>query len=232
MKTLKNISILMTLFLLFVNCNDDLNEKNKSSKNLSIDSNKILEQMTADKNYKIINGNFVVWQTEDNEIVAVNTNADERNMFILQGATKDIDLKDGNYEILYLKHSLLLQNKDTGENVYLKVPKPEEKIITLSVKKNINLQNEIEGIGLIYETLPIKQNQSMRIDVVKKQPSIIEFLTATTNTTNIDGDCSSGGTGSSSCSNNNCSVSCQSGYYACCNLLCDCKPNPDSDPVG
>ncbi len=169
-------------------CNEDhSNKKTQESQRFTVqDSEKLLGQMTSDKDYRIMDGEFMVWQTPEKEIVFVNPAISERNMFILQGANATTDFTDGNYQVLYLKHSLLIQNKNTGENLYLKVPKKEEEVITTSLKKNIELKNTIEGYGLVFGTMNLDPNNPSAIDYIKDQASIFDYLNTTV--TNKIGD--------------------------------------------
>jgi len=221
MKALK--LIIITFFVIgLASCNNDKTSSNENSDVYDLKSSQeLLNTMTHDKNYKIMKGSFQVWQTEANEIVLLNSDLSTKNLLILQGASSKTEISLGNYEALYLKHSLLLQNLDTKERVYLKVPKPEEKKITEHLKKQIPLGKVIEGYGLIFGTLDMDNKKLSNLDVVKSQNSLVDYLSQVYQESR--GDCGDGGEGSSSCSNSHCSVSCKDGYYACCNYNCHCN---------
>ncbi|MBK5212989.1 MAG: hypothetical protein JJE55_04935 [Flavobacteriaceae bacterium] len=149
-----NLLWLFVLSVLIVSCTDnDSSSSEENAKNVegtSLIGNKILNKLEYDKDFLTIKDQFYVWQNKENEIIFLSKNNTNRNLLILQGADRQTPLKDGNYEIVYLKHSFLAHNLTTGSMSYLKVPKTEESIITDKItKQNIDFDTQIEGFGLI-----------------------------------------------------------------------------------
>lgn len=222
----------LVLFAMVISCSDnDSSSSKENGKNIeekSLLSDKIFNRLDYDKDFMTIQGEFQVWQTKENEIVFLNKEGNNRNLLILQGAEKQSLLKDGNFEIVYLKHSILVNNLDTGSITYLKVPKNEEIAITNKFKDNITIDAQIDGFGLILAYIDYKNDAKLSLDILKKQNSLTIYLSSIFN--NRSG-CANGGQGSTSCSiapegGGGCSVSCGAGYYACCNFNCYCVPNP------
>ena len=229
MKTLKLLSLFFLSTIVFSCSDKDVSPIEENAMDTSLIASKIFNSLPHDRDFAQIQGQFYVWQTKENEIVFLAKDNLKRNLLILQGASHSTSMNDGHYEIVYLKHSIIVNNLDTGVKTYLKVPKPEERSITDKVKKQgIELGSEIDGYGLIYGFIDLKEDKKLSLDVLIDQNSIIDYLSSMDNSR---GQCGSGGPGSTSCTvyapdGGGCSVSCGSGYYACCNFTCNCNPNP------
>jgi hypothetical protein len=104
--------------------------------------------------------------------------------------------QDGEYEVLYLRHLIVLNNLENGKKFILQVGKEETtnllKKLPATYFKNAQVLN---GVGL-----------SMDYAAGAK---VLACATA-------------GGYGATSCSNTCCSVSCASGYTANCGSSCEC----------
>lgn len=220
----------IVLSAMVIGCSDNVSSSDKENKNFenaNLLGNKVITKLAHDKDFRTIQGEFEVWQTKDNEIVLLGKDDTERNLVILQGADKKTNLKDGNYEIIYLKHSVLLNNLDNGTLSYLRVPKPQEAAITEKVaQQDLDIQTRIDGFGLILAYLDYKNNPELAVNKLKQQESLTQYLSSVMGD---GGNCGSGGPGATSCSvapegGGGCSVSCGAGYYACCNFNCYCVP--------
>lgn len=229
---MKKISFILLLTCTFIlSCSDKESSSEIDTVETEIESlpgigDKVLERLAYDRDFDVIKSNFTIWQNKENEIVILSNDDLPRNLFILQGAKKPTSLTDGNYEIVYLKHSILAHNLETGAKTYLRLDNKKENILTEKVKaQNILIDDEIVGYGLIYGFADTKNNKDFSVDILKKQESLIGYFAEIHENKGYG----SGGPGASECSivpqgGGGCSVTCNPGYYACCNIDCYCVP--------
>lgn len=122
-------------------------------------------------------------------------------VFLEQKDWKQLEVKSGTYEVLYLRHMLILNNPETGLRYTFRVSSEELAALESKLPENYTSSPAIEAIGISFRgPLP----------TLKGNPELTD-------------DCySSGGPGTISCSNSCCSVTCKSGYYATCGKSCNC----------
>lgn len=222
MALLKKLPYFLICILVFSGCDTEKASQNNDELVTSAD---LLTTLSNDRDFDSWTADFHIWTTKKNEIVVFDPNKDVRNLFILQGASSSIVNQRNNFDVLYLKHGLVLINQNSGEKFYLGVPKPEEEKNRKAIASKINFDKNITGHGLIYGTMTPEDFKD-GLNKLKEESSIIEYFNNSGN--NRSSSCTNGGVGSTSCSNggDGCSVSCGSGYYACCNTRCSCQENP------
>lgn len=121
-------------------------------------------------------------------------------LFTLQTDPKDglvTTPKDGRYEVLYLRHLIVLNSLENGDKLILIVSKEESSNLLSKMPSSYTKGTKmLFGYGL-----------SMNYAAGARSASCG----------------SSGGAGSVSCSNTCCSVSCRTGYYSDCGEICRCR---------
>ncbi|SMC35330.1 hypothetical protein [Moheibacter sediminis] len=166
-------------------------------------------------------GEFKVWKNESDEIVFYTESEKSINVITCQNCNNidGLDLK-GKGTLTFLDHSFVFNNGE--KSYYFAVDKSEEKEIKSLFGLSFQKENEYYGTGITYHWL---DKDSMRnipnfLSAIIKVPNAVEFIISMNDLEGkISGGCSSGGEGASSCSmgGGGCSVSCGSGYFACCN---------------
>jgi hypothetical protein len=117
-----------------------------------------------------------------------------------------VDLTSGQYEVLFLKYALIINEPMSGKRKEFIVHSEQLAAMLEKLPKNYLSASAISSIGIsIYG-----QHNAFRGGIPSLGP-----------------DCPiSGGTGAVSCSNACCSVTCSSGYYATCATSCGCSKTP------
>lgn len=123
-------------------------------------------------------------------------------VFLEKADWEQLNLKSGKYEVLFLKHLLILNDPHKGMQHTFRVQSSELKDLEVKLPRAYLSSAPIEAIGISFQgPLP----------TLKGNPE------------NLGEVChSSGGTGSISCSNACCTISCKTGYYATCGQSCNC----------
>lgn len=144
-------------------------------------------------------GKVDVIASSDGSIKGAYSHNGKRKVFTLQreGAGQKSDLASGQYEVLYLKDLLVLNNLSDGKHHILTVQDDKTKELLTKLPPSY-LKNAvfIDGFGLAMATTGNKKEIGCTV---------------------------AGGPGASQCSNNCCSVTCSSGYNAVCNYSCLCQ---------
>lgn len=195
-KTYKSLIIVLSI-LFVMSCNRD---------DGSLAREEPLER--ASEMAKLYNGEFSKnsikfshGEATDVKGAITNTTNGSVAVFTFQRGENDAfpsNLPDGDYEVLYMRHFLVLSNQESGKKFILIVSKQESTdLLTklpLSYTKNTEI---ISGYGL--------------------------SMNYTAGAGARPFDCASaGGSGATSCSNTCCSVSCGAGYQAACGSTCRC----------
>lgn len=119
----------------------------------------------------------------------------------LRNDAKPVNLKSGKYEVLFLRSALILNDPATGFRAEFVVKNDAFKDMQGKLPDGYLSSHATEAVGIaIYGN---HDNNRADSDLVP---------TCAT----------SGGPGSTSCSNTCCSVSCTTGYYASCQSSCNC----------
>ncbi|MBC7936667.1 MAG: hypothetical protein H7Y86_15055 [Rhizobacter sp.] len=195
-------------------------------------------------------GNVVLKKTTNNSILlfidSANSNSGKFNTAILLESDKafsSLDIENGEYEIYIPKsrRNLVISSLDKNLVLHIGLFDDEEKIRNISKKFEIAIKQQTYlGYGLSY----MKSHWDKKLVSEAKVQSSDDILVNTdihllekgiTSNSVPAVTCHSGGAGSSSCSVEEgfpttqvCSVSCNAGYFACCNtstFKCKCYVN-------
>jgi hypothetical protein len=180
--------------------------------------------------------------SEGDVIVLANTkdSANEK-MYVLQGGNgKPINKSFKTAQVIYLTHLIIINSLENKERYYLGISKPEEKEVLSKLPEIYKsfFSSSTYGYGLVQmkgflpNTINVFKNNS---DPFQDLYSYRGFVNdKSVNNLTEPEHCDAGGAGATSCSKASggysCSVSCGSGYYACCNdhtvtpPSCNCKP--------
>lgn len=220
MKTILKLfkcTFLCTALFLF-SCNEDENLKEKQN-NLAKKISLQEENLTKNMDVSLLNRplifeskKFIFQITDGKTVTLMCETKDYYNIFILQteGVKKDAISDIQISKVIYLDH-IMIASTDKG-NYYFSVKNRNAERIQKMIPKNQNYIAKIYGYGLIYNKIKKEEldDPSLIIDELTTDiSSKVSYL-------HLRG-CNSGGEGSSSCSIDGCFVSCDPGYYACCN---------------
>lgn len=208
MKNLIQILTTLISFLLFVSCmNDDTINDGVLIKQLKDHEISNYIEIQALNNPIILEGKISSWTNANNIFFSTKT-SDQTHLFILQTETrqklsKQMDIK----RLIYLDHMILLETKAGIQ--YYGVQKEEAKNLFEKLEYEMeDFQTIKYGYGLSYTKLAPQKFENY----------IRNFAEDSNNDLSSNKRrCDAGGEGASSCSVGDCSVSCQVGYYACCN---------------
>lgn len=125
-------------------------------------------------------------------------------VFFEKNRVEEVEIKDGNYEILFMKNILTINQPETGTRYDFIVDNEGLSSIKALLPKEYLTSNSMEVIGMSV----FGSHSSLR-DSPDLSPD--------------EGCAIAGGPGSTSCSNTCCSTSCESGYYAYCGNTCTCE---------
>ncbi|MCE7060426.1 hypothetical protein [Dyadobacter sp. CY343] len=130
------------------------------------------------------------------------------NVFLKDQDWQDVDLQSGSYELLFMKHALIMRDPLTNKQHTFNVENQDFPALKGSLPKGFLENSAISAIGIaVYGD---HNSHKTDDDLVP-----------------VGGGCStSGGTGTQSCSNDCCSITCLSGYYATCGTTCNCSKTP------
>ncbi|UMY66768.1 MULTISPECIES: hypothetical protein [unclassified Flavobacterium] len=178
---------------------------------------------------------------EGKELTAYFVDGGRVNFVVFQNADFQESLEDGLYDIDVYAHGVTLFNQVTKNSIFIGI----DDATSLSLLENIGSGNfdsvNTSGAGFVFnwgtsETYQGKDLKSIKesgTTTLRVLHSLVKDITVSG-----DDDCDSGGEGSSSCSttvsgasqSHGCSVSCKTGYYACCSKggfltseSCKCK---------
>lgn len=215
---LKPIFLFAILFTIG-SCSNEVNENeamNTENSELQFDLKKVTEDFNSKEHRdipaKFIEGNIDFGISEENLVVLVGNEGKYKTSFVIQLDKNQISglrsLKSGKFEVAYLVSELVLTNGD--KTLYFTFEDdPVHKEIALNSKV-------IKAIGIANWT-----NEALNMSSSKEMAFKLVDDGATCTCKSVQEPqqiCGSGGSGSSSCSQgSNCSVSCKTGYYACCN---------------
>ncbi|MEO6283836.1 MAG: hypothetical protein ABIN80_27370 [Dyadobacter sp.] len=206
---MKRISLLVGLFSLafvfiFLSC--EKNAKDPDKPMFLIDANNLanqtdgfyseVSQVTVEKN--IENKQHKLQLTISNSHIKPQI----VKIYLEEKDWKGIELVSGQYEILFLKYALIINNPLTGQKHEFIINCQPLAETLAKLPKNYLAASAINTIGI---------SISGQHSALRDQPGL------------VPGGCStSGGTGTVSCSNACCSISCGTGYYATCANTCTC----------
>ncbi len=166
-------------------------------------------------------------KVEGNEFTAYFVDGGRVNFVVFQNTDFQESLEDGLYDIHVYANGVTLFNQVTKSTVFIGI----DDATSISLLETIGSANfdsvNTSGAGFVFnwgtsETYKGKDLKSIKesgITTLRVIHSLVKDISASD-----DDDCDSGGEGSSSCSttvggsaqSTGCSVSCKTGYYACC----------------
>jgi len=124
------------------------------------------------------------------------------NIFLEKKEWDNLNIRSSEYEVLYLKQILVLNDPKTGNRYTFKVQSEGLKELEAKLPENYLSKVAVDAIGIAFKgPLPSLRGNP-------------EFLTEQCH--------SAGGPGTLSCSNACCTITCKNGYYASCGQSCNC----------
>lgn len=124
------------------------------------------------------------------------------NIFLEKKEWNDLIIQSSEYEVLYLRQILVLNEPRTGNRFTFKVQSDGLEELEANLPESYLSIPAVEAIGIAFRG-PLPN--------LKGNP---EFLTEVCH--------SAGGPGTLSCSNACCTITCKAGYYASCGQSCNC----------
>lgn len=155
-------------------------------------------------------GNLDFGISEDALVVLVGNENDYKKSYRIQMNTISLEnfstLKGGKFDLGYFGADLIIRNGD--KSIYFAIDGETK-------------YNKIAEAGDVYKVVGIGQNK-MNFDENLSKSQVLKLVDESASCTckpvlEPTEDCKSGGSGSTSCSQGDCSVTCGSGNYACCN---------------
>lgn len=216
-KQIFNYLTLLSILLIF-SCSTDSKEQNENLQQIDkyqselIENSKTKEISTKYQNATFLKGNFQTIKSKDNQVALFTETNDFKHIFIINDISKNDVLKIENIKSLsYLKNGIVLNS-----DIFVSVEGNSDENLKkdsefLSSKSNLN---EINSKNIIYYWVPKSNSKDVTAEELIQSANRIALQ--------HEGDCEQGGEGSTSCSVTSnsgagCSVSCGTGYYACCN---------------
>lgn len=203
--------------------------------------------------YKSFTGQVQIKQTEQKSLLLFFTtsegdqaNFDKSILIETNSSDKSIELSDNDKCEVFIPQSrkyILINNLTRQKVVFVGLYDVETAIASVSVKlAGQSLGHNFIGFGLSYmenkwsKDAVLKQTSLVADEVLLKANNNIPASVKETGVNKVKGvTCHSGGAGASQCSVEEglpitqvCSVTCNAGYYACCNtstFKCKCYPN-------
>jgi len=244
-----SFTLIFTLLIVFLACNKNSNKKEvvKLPSEITITN---IENSHPDLNPilgKRLDGSATLYYFSSGEILITiksKTDVEIINKFILQ-TTKDEKVFTGikkinNAEIIYLFDLVLLNDLDENKLTAYSVNSPTFSNTYNNIPQAVrtNITTTFTGFGLGYNN-SIWETLNENISLESSIHTLIHGLQNSTEDEDLGESCESGGTGATSCSisgcfDSSCSVSCGTGFYACCYCdgtppgigpHCNCKPN-------
>lgn len=204
-------SILIVMFLV-VSCED---QEISQTKYLDLDN---FNSLITDTDGESYTGEVTSFVTDSNEIV-IKLKGTINKLYVLQKeeTPDELNLNNEKSQIIYLRNALVINAVSSSQIYYLGVNNQAGEKIRHRVKTKVNLSQELFGYGLAqmdisdFTEYDFQKYKSVYQSLAKVSGKSIDTLMQ---------ECNSGGPGSSSCSysdpSGGCSVSCNGGYYACC----------------
>lgn len=211
---LKNLLLVLLSVILF-SCTVDENTKVEQDSFLSkkIINNDINNISVKYQNAIFLEGKFKIIKPTKNQLVIYTETNDKKHVFLFDDVDESFDLNQNIKKLSYLKNGIIL-----NDDLFLGVKGNVSNGLTIDSKKiskNNNLNRNENFKVLIYKwyskSNPAYQNISIE-ELISESAKVMPSAGSV---------CDSGGAGSTSCSlstpsGTGCSVSCGSGYYACC----------------
>lgn len=212
MNILNKLPLLLLLAFVAFSCNtDESSEDTIVAKEVT---NSTFAKTAFYQNPTFLKGNFKDVSTHNHEILLYTETVDKKHIFHVQ-INEAFKMKEKISEIAYLNDGILINNK-----IFIGVEgNLSDQLLTdaNSISKN-NIQVNLTANSLSYFWTP--KNNKNYADINYNSPTLQKQVPQIVDSDG-KGKCNHGGEGSTSCSITNsgygsCSVSCGTGYYACC----------------
>lgn len=160
-----------------------------------------------------------------------NSSGSSRRAIVLQREsgqiTSDLKIKEGKAEFVSIPGALLINSLEGGTRFLLTVDSEEAKTFVSKLPESYKSYSVLKGYGLSYRFGSIPESVEKYVNVLASARNGAPPVTNSIPEGGA-GDCTAGGRGATSCSitsgDKSCSVSCGTGYYACCGASgCECK---------
>jgi len=207
-----------------------------------------------DPEAEYFSGSIQVTTNKDGDIIVLVNGKDTAHstLFFIQGANRNISKTMDQGEVIYLMHSIIINSLEKKERYYLAVPKDEEKFVYGKIPASYKtfFSGRAEGYSVVRmkgalpdDIGPFNDAADPYSVLAAYRQKLYHSMTGNTVTTDLGGPgggiggvaCDDGGEGATSCgvsqgAGHTCSVSCPTGYYACCSLgfvnpVCKCIKN-------
>ncbi|NIJ54082.1 hypothetical protein [Dyadobacter arcticus] len=210
MKKFTLVALVVSLFLVAVIVSCEKSTKDPNTPSFLLDANNLADQ-TGGFYAKVRQVNVekgiensqkklkLTWSDGDIKPYIVNIFFEEQDW-------EDFNLVSGQYEILFLKHALIINDPIKSIKHEFVVPNESLNDMQSKLPANYISTSAIRAIGI-----SVYGNHA----ALRGKPALKPENCA-----------NSGGTGTSSCSNACCSITCLSGYYATCGNTCNCTKIP------
>jgi hypothetical protein len=214
---LKNIIPLLLSIMLFSCNNTDENRKMDQDSFLSkkIENIDINNVSVNYQNSIFLEGKFKIIKPTKNQLAIYTETNDTKHVFLFSDADESFHLDKSIEKLFYLKNGIII-NDDLFLGVNGNISESMNKDLELLSKNKRLIKNE--GFKVLVHKWFSKATP------IFKDATLEYLITETAKRAVIthEGDCEAGGEGSTGCSSTSsngtgCSVSCGSGYYACCN---------------
>ncbi|NER14470.1 hypothetical protein GWK08_13535 [Leptobacterium flavescens] len=229
MKTLSGIIRLLIFSFLILACSHNSKLQRGQFQSREIVNRTTEEMLNHYQNAIYLEGDFQLERLEKDQWSISTGTEDLRHTFLISGFDSPADINMEINSVYYLENGLLLNN-----NLFLGVEGNIDSRLQKDLEHLTSMNNSIRHhkIGKLVHLW------SPGDDPDFKQPTPQELRARINRIDGHDGDCEQGGEGATSCSvtsstGSGCSVSCGSGYYACCNETAfgpnDCHCHSDTD---
>ena len=229
MKTLsiKSILLLSLVVMLFNSC-----QKDAQTALADIDYSQLTKKYKHQTN-QLIEGEFEIAATTTDElIILVNPSKNGSKQYYVLQTEKLKDQKIHEYfkqaKLMFLGGDIIIDSKEENKRILLSIGSNKD------LEKDIQFTSIIKGYGIgKFANSENAFNTALDITAAKSRsffyfpivPIDVDKIKCKCVKNSTVKQCSSGGEGSTSCSlsttdngfSDSCSVSCSSGYYACCN---------------
>lgn len=227
----------LLMIVIFSCVQQDDNNSNLSLLSVEKNLNKGNIDISKYNNPISLEGNVKVWVNKNDELVAYTETDTHIHIFLLQYLQTKLSPKENFNSINFLDHSFSLIS-NSGQNILCEVNDKNESRLAGNDLKEINETSNFEtilggGIAHIWINKDEMDNShsDFKYENLKLNNSVYDAFEKGSDRLARSTDCTSGGSGSTSCSISGCSVSCGSGYYACCRSIpfqgpsCKCISN-------
>lgn len=232
--TISALGIFFVVATLLSSCTPNSSETTDST---SLENRyiKLSNELLTKHNGTEYSGKTTITNTSADEMVLDLRTGEDRVVFLVQTEKQPISSQEikSDAQVFHFGSFLLLNIVEPNKLYAIDVNNEEAKQVSSDVREEITgIDNSLSAFGLARYNFSVEE--SKKLEIIEGQP-FLESLAVVYPDEQIADECSSGGEGAVSCSESwesgtqggGCSVTCGSGYYACCNSAsgggCVCK---------